>query len=69
MLLLDAGKVCYLVSQESPVSRVLIGELTKYREDIGRLLESKSGTVDFAKIKAEICQRFPNIPLSPLDSH
>jgi hypothetical protein len=68
-ILPDEGQVCYFVPEESPLSRALVAELAKYREKLKRILELNPGKVDFEKVKAEICQRFPSVPLSPLESH
>ena len=69
VLLLDEGQVCYFVAQETAVSRVLVSELVNYREELKRVLELNPGKVDFGKVKAEICQRFPAISLSPLEPY
>lgn len=69
VLLLDEGQVRYFVAQETAVSRVLLSELVNYREELKRLLELNPGKVDFGKVKAEICQRFPAVSLSPLEPH
>ena len=69
VLLPDEGEVCYFIPEESALSRVLVTELVKYREELKSILERNPRKVDFAKVKAEICQRFPSIPLSPLESH
>ena len=68
-ILLDEGQVCYFIREESPLSRALVAKLAKYREDLRRILELNPGKVDFDKVKAEICQRFSSVLLSPLESH
>jgi len=68
-ILLEAGQVCYFIPKGSDLSRALVTELAKYREDLKQILELNPGKVDFDRIKAEICQRFPTASLSPLDSH
>jgi hypothetical protein len=68
-LLLDEGQVRCFVPEESPVSRVLLAELAKYHEELKRIFELNPGKVDFSKVKARICQRFPGVQLTPLESH
>ncbi len=69
VLLLEERRVHYFVPKESAVSRVLLSELVNYREELKRLLELNPGKVDFGKVKAEICQRFPAVSLSPLEPY
>lgn len=68
-LLPDEGEVCYFIPEESALSRALVTELVKYRKELKGILELNPGKLDFAKVKAEICQRFPAISLTPLESH
>ena len=68
-ILPDEGQVCYFVPEDSPLSRALVAELAKYHEERKRILELNPGKVDFEKVNAEICQRFPGVSLSPLESH
>lgn len=69
VLLLDEGQVRYFVPRETAVSRVLQSELAHYHERLRQRLMELVGKVDFEKIKAEICQRFPSVSLSPLEPH
>ena len=69
MLLLDEGQVRYFVAHETALSRALVSELVNYREELKRILELNPGKVDFGKVKAEICQRFPAVSLSPLEPY
>lgn len=69
VLLLDEGQVRYFIPRETAVSRVLVAELAKYRDRLRQRLTEFIGKVNFEEVKAEICQRFPSIPLSPLESH
>jgi len=69
VLLLDEGQILYFVPEESVVSRAMVGELVKYRDELKHVLELNAGKVDFRKVKVETCQRFPTVSLSPLDSH
>jgi hypothetical protein len=69
VLLPDEGEVCYFIPEETALSRVLVTELVRYREEVKSILELNPGKVDFGKVKAEICQRFPAVSLSPLESH
>ncbi len=69
VLLLDEGQVGYFVPRETAVSRVLLSELAHYDERLRQRLMELVGKVDFEKIKAEICQRFPSASLSPLNPH
>jgi hypothetical protein len=69
VILLDEGQICYFVLEESAVSRALVEELVKYHHELKHVLELNPGKLDFRKVKAEICQRFPTVSLSPLDSH
>lgn len=69
VLLLDEGQVRYFIPTETAVSRVLVAELAKYRDRLRQRLTELIGKVNFEEVKAEICQRFPSIPLSPLESH
>ncbi len=68
VILLDEGQVRYFVLEETAVSRVLVGELAKYHDRLKQRLTELVKTVNFAKIKAEICQRFPGVSLNPLES-
>jgi len=61
--------LCYFVLEESTVSCAVVEELVKYRDELKHVLELNPGKVDFRKVKAEICQSFPVVLLSPLDSH
>jgi hypothetical protein len=67
VLLLDEGQVGYFVPRETMVSRVLLSELAHYQEKLRQRLMELVGKVDFEKIKAEICRRFPSASLSPLN--
>jgi hypothetical protein len=69
VLLLEEGQIRYFVPEESAVSRALVSELVNYCEELKRVLELNPGKVDFGKVKALICQRFPAVSLSPLNSH
>jgi hypothetical protein len=51
------------------MSCALVTELGKYRGELESIIEQNTGRVDFARVKAEICQRFSGVSLSPLDSH
>lgn len=62
------GRVCYFVPEESAMSRALVSALVKYRDDLKHILDLNPGKVDFARVKAEICQRFPVVSLSPFES-
>jgi hypothetical protein len=68
VLLLDEGQVRYFVPEETAVSRVLVAELANYHDKLRQRLTELVKTVNFAKIKAEICQRFPGVSLNPLES-
>jgi hypothetical protein len=68
VLLLDEGQVRYFVPEETAVSRVLVGELANYHDKLRQRLTELVKNVNFAKIKAEICQRFPALSLNPLES-
>jgi len=68
-ILLEAGQVCYFIAKDSDLSRAFVTELAKYCEGLKQVLELNPGKVDFEKVKAEICQRFPGVSLSPLESH
>jgi hypothetical protein len=67
MLLLNEGQVCYFILEETAVSRVLVAELAKYHDRLRQRLTELVGQVDFERIKAEICQRFPACSLTPLE--
>lgn len=67
VLLLEERQVHYFVPEESALSRALVSELVNYREELKRILELNPGKVDFGNVKAEICQRFPAVSLSPLE--
>lgn len=67
VILLEAAQLCYFIPKESDVSRALVTELAKYREELKQILELNCGKVDFDRIKAVICQRFPGASLSPLE--
>ena len=69
VILPHEGQVCYFIREKSALSSALVTELVKYREELQRILEVNPGKVDFLRVKAEICQRFPDVLLSPLDSH
>lgn len=69
VLLLNGGQVAYFIPEETAVSRVLVAELAKYHDRLRQRLTELGGTVDFQRIKAEICQRFPACSLSPLERH
>ena len=69
VLLLDEGQVRYFIPEETAVSRVLAAELAKYHDRLRQRLTELVGKVDFERIKAEICQRFPACSLSPLEPH
>jgi hypothetical protein len=69
VLLLDEGQVRYFVSEETAVSRVLVAELANYHDRLKQRLTELIGKVNFEKIKAEICRRFPAVSLSPLEPH
>jgi len=68
VLLLDEGQVRYFVPEETAVSRVLVAELVNYHDRLRPRLTELAKNVNFAKIKAEICQRFPAVSLNPLES-
>ena len=68
-ILPDEGQVCYFVPEESPLSRALVAERAKYCEELKRIFELNPGKADFSKVKARICQRFPGVQLTPLESH
>src|ERR1700693_33694 len=63
VLLLEEGQIRYFVPEESAVSRALVCELAKYCDELKRVLELNPGKVDFGKVKALICQRFPEASL------
>jgi hypothetical protein len=69
MLLLDEGQVRYFLLEETAVSRVLVAELANYHDRLRQRLTDLIERVNFEKIKAEICQRFPSVSLSPLEPH
>jgi len=68
VILLDEGQVRYFVPEETAVSRVLVAELAKYHDKLRQRLTELVKAVNFAKTKAEICQRFPGVSLNPLES-
>jgi hypothetical protein len=68
-LLLDEGEVRYFVPNQSALSQALVAHLVDYHDEVKRLLEANAGRVDFAKVKAVICQRFQGVSLSPLEPH
>ena len=65
----DEGRVCYFIARETPASRVLVAQLAKYRkklsEDLKRFEERNPGKVE--EFKGRIRQRFPGVPLKPLE--
>jgi hypothetical protein len=67
VLLLDEGQVRYFVPEETAVSRVLVAELAKYHDRLRLRLTELMRKVDFEKMKAVICQRFPAVSLNPLE--
>ena len=67
MLLLDEDQVRYFIPEQTAVSSVLVAELAKYGDRLRQRLTELVGRVDFERIKAEICQRFPGSSLSPLE--
>jgi len=69
VLLLDEGQVRYFIPEETAVSRILVAELANCHDRLRQRLTELIGKVDFEKIKAEICQRFPSVSLSPLEAH
>jgi len=69
VILPNQGRVCYFIAEETAVSRVLLTQLGKYCEELQSVIKLNPGKVDFTKVKAEIYQRFPDVLLTPLDSH
>lgn len=67
VLLLDEGQVRYFVPEQTAVSRILVAEIANYHDRLRQRFSELIGKVDFEKIKAEICQRFPTVSLNPLE--